>query len=137
MSILIDTCIWSAAFRKRPVPESRLVISELHKLLYHGQALLPGAVRLEILSGLHQQQEFERIRLELRKVEDFPIQTEDYESAASIFTTCRSKGIQGSNTDFLLCALALHHDIPIFTTDNDFQHYKTLFPIKLYPIPHP
>ena len=43
--------------------------------------------------------------------------------AARFFNQCRSKGVQGSNTDFLLCALSARHDLAIFTIDEDFKHY--------------
>ena len=136
MSTLIDTCIWSIAFRKKQASETSTQAAELKKLLYLGQALLPGVVRLEILSGISDAREFDRIRTELRKLPDFPIETEDYETAAQIFNTCRSKGIQGSHADFLLCALSQRHDIPIFTTDKDFTHFSKFIKIHLHvPIP--
>lgn len=33
----------------------------------------------------------------------------------------RSKGIKGSNTDFLICAMANRNNLSIFTTDKDFE----------------
>jgi len=135
MNILIDTCIWSAALRKRATSETAPLISELKKLLFHGQGILPGIVRMEILSGLPNPSDFSRIRTELRKWEDFPVGSQDYESAAEMLTLCHSKGFQGSLTDFLLCTLAQRYDIPIFTTDKDFTHFVKYLPIKLHPIP--
>jgi len=55
----------------------------------------------------------------------------DYEEAATFFNRCRAKGIQGSNTDFLICAVAVRNEFPIFTTDADFIHFATVIPIKL------
>ncbi|HSH05221.1 MAG TPA: PIN domain-containing protein [Anaerolineae bacterium] len=60
--------------------------------------------------------------------------TTDYETAAHYFNLCRQHGIQGSNTDFLICALAVNHRLTIFTTDNDFTHYKQYLPINLHTI---
>jgi predicted nucleic acid-binding protein len=48
---------------------------------------------------------------------------EDYELAAEFFNICRSKGIQGSNTDFLICAVAHRRSYSILSTDNDFQNF--------------
>ena len=135
MSILVDTCIWSSGLRKRETSETIPLISELNKLLYYGHAMLTGMVRMEILSGLSVHKEFERVRAELQNFDDFPIETEDYETAASILTLCRSKGIQGSHTDFLLCALSQRHAMPIFTTDKDFTYFARHIKIKLHPIP--
>ena len=51
-------------------------------------------------------QSSDRLRDHLRAFPDEAITSADYERAADCFTLCRTKGIQGSNTDFLLCAVA-------------------------------
>lgn len=66
---------------------------------------------------------------------DLTLSLNDYEEAASCFNTCRAKGVQGSNTDFLICAVAIRHDLPIFTTDGDFTQFKKHLPIKLHERP--
>ena len=53
------------------------------------------------------------------------------ELAAEFFNTCRSNGIQGSNTDFLLCAAATRRGYSIFTTDPDFENFRVHIPILL------
>jgi predicted nucleic acid-binding protein len=63
---------------------------------------------------------------------DFPIGTADYELAAEYSNICRKNGIRGSNTDFLICALAVRNNFEIFTTDGDFNQYKKYLPIKLF-----
>ena len=132
MSVLIDTCIWSTALRRRPVPASQAIISELRKIVYHGEAVFPGVIRQEVLSGLSNPSQFRKVRDELSRFGDFPIETQDYESAAELFTFCRSKGLQGSHTDFLLCALSLRHEMPIFTTDKDFDLFSKHINIRLH-----
>ena len=54
------------------------------------------------------------------------------ELAAEFYNLARGKGINGSNTDFLICSLAHAHNMSIFTTDKDFQLYASVLPIKLY-----
>ena len=61
-----------------------------------------------------------------------PMTMEDYEEAASFYNLCRTKGIQGSNTDFLICAVAARNDFTIFTTDEDFVHFAKILPIVLH-----
>ena len=41
----------------------------------------------------------------------------DYENAAACFNECRANGIQGADTDFLLCVASLRRDLPIFSED--------------------
>jgi predicted nucleic acid-binding protein len=60
------------------------------------------------------------------------VTSEDYERAAEFFNRCRVKGLPGSNTDFLLCAISAHHRLPILTTDDDFGRYARVLPIALH-----
>jgi predicted nuclease of predicted toxin-antitoxin system len=43
-------------------------------------------------------------------------------------------GIHRSNTDFLICAVAVRNNFEIFTMDDDFNQYKEYIPIKLFDI---
>ena len=52
--------------------------------------------------------------------------------AAKYFNRCRSKGIQGSNTDFLICAMANRNKFSIFTTDKDFELFSKHIEIILH-----
>jgi len=57
---------------------------------------------------------------------------EDYEQAAACFNRCRSRGIPGSNTDFLLCAVALRLRAALLTTDKDFEGFARILRIRLH-----
>ena len=72
------------------------------------------------------------MREHLRAFPDVEVTRDDYEQAASFFNACRTKGVQGSNTDFLICAIAARYDLAIFTTDVDFTHFARLLPITLH-----
>jgi len=91
-----------------------------------------GPVRQELLSGVRAGAEFDRLRRTLRAFVDLPIAARDYEIAARFFNACRRRGIQGSNTDFLICAVAARNKAPIFTTDRDFERFARVLPIALY-----
>ena len=114
MKILVDTCIWSTAFRKKAIPEIQPVIWELKKLIHQRKIALLGIVRQEALSGIRSRPQFEAIRKRLRSFKDFSIETKDFERAAEIHALCQSKGLQGAHTDFLLCAFSERHGMPIF-----------------------
>ncbi len=45
---------------------------------------------------------------------------QDYELADQSFNKSRANSVQGSNTDFLICAVAINHKLPVFTLDRDF-----------------
>ena len=90
-----------------------------------------GPVRQELLSGIRHRNQFEGLREYLRAFPDVRLESTDYERAAEHFTSCRRKGIQGSNTDFLICAVAANHNLTIFTTDRDFDAFAAHLPLRL------
>lgn len=131
MKVLVDTSIWSLALRRtRAAPPP--VVDELRVLIEDGRAAIIGPIRQELLSGIRDAATFERLRGRLRHFEDEVLEPLDYERAAEHFTACRAKGVQGSNTDFLICASAERRDLPIFTTDGDFTRFARILPISLY-----
>ncbi len=131
MRVLPDTPIWSAAFR-RSERAAGVYREQMEILLRDGSIEIIGPIRQELLSGIKEEAKFELIRDRLRIFPDLEIVSEDYEEAASYYNRCRSKGIQGSSTDFLICAVAVRHDLAIFTDDRDFYGYQKVLPIKLY-----
>lgn len=131
MNVLIDTSVWSLALR-RAHPTDSPVVRELAELIHEGRAMMVGPVRQEILSGVRNPRQFQRLRHHLRAFPDVAAGTPDFEAAASVFTRCRAAGIQGSNTDFLICALALARGFAVFTTDADFAEYRRVVPLMLH-----
>ena len=131
MRILPDTPIWSAAFR-RGDDAAGIYRDEMLKLVNQGLVEIIGPIRQEILSGIRDRSKFDVVRDRLRAFPDLEIGTGDYEEAAAYYNRCRSKGIQGSFTDFVICAVAIRHELEVFTDDKDFLRYKTVLPIRLY-----
>ena len=123
MNVLVDTSIWSLALR-RTGAAPRLLVVELEQLISDLRVEMIGPIRQELLSGVRQQAQFERLRDYLRPFPDLPLTTADYELAAEFFNRCRAQGIQGSNTDFLICAVAVNHSLTIFTNDQDFGLFQ-------------
>ncbi len=95
---------------------------------------LIGPLRQELLASIRDQAQFERVRDRSRRFVDLPIVAEDYEEAATYYNRCRAKGIQGSATDFIICAIAARHELGIFTDDHDFENYRKILPIRLYSV---
>jgi len=131
VKVLVDTSVWSLALRRR-APAASGAVEEFRRLVIAGRVAVIGAIRQEILSGVRDRAAFEQLRDRLRAFPDQPLGPEDYERAAEHYTTCRAAGIQGSNTDFLICAVSERHALPILTTDVDFKRYAAVLPIALY-----
>lgn len=135
MLVLVDTPIWSLALRRTHThlnPLEERLTAALQELIRNGHAQLVGPVRQELLSGIRQETSFSVLRDHLRAFDEISLDPADYEDAARIHNQCRSRGVAGSATDFLICSIALRRDWQIFTTDRDFNRYARLIPLKLY-----
>lgn len=133
MKVLVDTPVWSYALRSFN-KQYQAEIDELAFLIQDQRALIIGPIRQEILSGYSDMRKYKKIREKLSNFENTPIIDADYERAAELCNECRIKGIQGSHTDFLICAVAKRNDVPVFTTDHDFSLYKSVISIKLHSV---
>ena len=133
MKVIVDTCIWSYALRRNNKKED-LHVKELQELINEVRVQIIGPIRQEILSGIKTKKHFQTLRKHLQAFPDLQLDTQDFELAAEFFNTARQKGIQGSNTDFLICALASRYKMSIFTTDNDFIFFEKHLPITLHKI---
>ena len=133
--VIVDTSVWSLALRrKRQQPSSEALTAELARLIDGGEALIAGPIRQELLSGVTTQAQFKLLRERLEPFPDLPIIAADYERAAMCFNQCRARGIQGSNTDYLICALALRLRVPVFSADRDFVRYADILRVHLHAI---
>lgn len=131
MKVLVDTSVWSLALR-RATPSPNAAVGELRSLIEEGRVAMIGVIRQELLSGVRTQTAFERLRDHLRAFSDEQLETADFERAAEHFNACRSRGVQGSNTDYLICAVAERRSMPILTTDADFTRFAEVLPIALH-----
>lgn len=132
MRVLVDTSVWSLAFRKRAKSEEELAwIALLADLVRDLKVELIGPVRQELLSGISRPESFLTLKEKLAIFTDMPLLSEDYVSAAECSNACRVKGVQGSHTDFLICAVALRCKLAICTLDQDFHCYKKYLPLTL------
>jgi predicted nucleic acid-binding protein len=132
MSVIVDTTVWSFALRRNHPSPNPPVTRQLQTLIRESRITMIGAIRQEILSGVRTPEQFDRIQEELRAFPDLELAIEDYELAAKFSNLCRRNGVQGSNTDFLICAVAHRRGYEIFTLDKDFQNFQAYLSIKLF-----
>jgi predicted nucleic acid-binding protein len=131
----VDTSIWSLALRRN---RGRLGESEtgqvesLRGLIQDGRARLIGPIRQELLSGIREPAQFEKLRDQLRAFPDETLSMTDYEQAAHWSNECRRQGIAGSGVDFLICGAAIARNWEVFTNDTDFRTYARVVPLQLH-----
>jgi len=130
MKVIVDTCVWSFTLRRRESTQDPMV-AELKELISDSLVTMIGPIRQEILSGISSPNQFTQLQHYLSAFADTPLKSKDYELAAELHNICKKNGVQGSNTDFLICAVSIHHNTKIFTVDNDFTYFAKYIPIKL------
>lgn len=131
MNVLVDTSVWSLSLRRAKRVDDT-ASKELTELIREGRVAMMGSIRQELLSGIKVKSQFELLRDHLRAFSDLTLESADYEEAAEVFNRCRERGIQGSNTDFLICAVALRRDLAVYTTDKDFLQYERVLELTLH-----
>jgi len=129
MKVLVDTCVWSKVLRRKS-PDDHLA-GVIEDLIRDGRVVLIGPIRQELLSGIPNPAQFKKLQEALAPFEDIALTTDHFVQAARYSNRCRKKGIQGSTTDFLICAVAHLEDLQILTTDADFLRYAQHLPIQL------
>lgn len=130
--VIVDTSVWSLVLRKKELTEDELKLRDfLIFLIQNSLVIMIGEIRQETLSGISNYEKFSQLKEALRAFSDFEVLTEDFETAAEFFNLCRSHGIQGSHTDFLICSVAKNHNFSILTLDNDFKNYSKYIDLDL------
>ena len=130
MKVIVDTSAWSVALRRTEPVET--VVREISDLTRRGSVQMLGVIRQEVLSGIRTGERFAALRAELAGFPDLPVQSADHERAAAAFNRCMSRGVQGNLVDMLICAVAVKHDLRIYTLDRDFARYAKVLAIKLH-----
>jgi len=129
--IACDTSALSHFLRRSTNTDDDVAVT-VEKLIDSNELALFGIVRQELLSGIKLPAQFEQIDLTTQALPLFLADDEDHTTAAKFFNDCRSKGVQGSPIDFLICSMAVRRKFPIYTTDPDFDLYEPIIPIELY-----
>lgn len=136
MNVLVDTCVWSLFARRqkpgRGAAAQRRLVDEMVELIREGRVMVIGPIRQEFLSGVKDARQFETLCQLMEGFADIELETADYELAARFFNTCRSKGVQGTNVDLLICAVAHRRSLSVYTTDKDFKRYGKCIPLTLH-----
>jgi predicted nucleic acid-binding protein len=135
MHVVVDTSVWSLVLRRSALPADAAQLAAtaaLKDLIADTRAMLIGPVRQELLSGIKDPAQFSRLRDALAAFPNEALTLQDYECAAQFYNNCKAQGIQGSNTDFLICAVAVQRKLPIFSLDQDFTHFQKCVPVKLF-----
>lgn len=121
MTLLVDTSVWSLAFRRdsdSTIPQ----VAALQAALNGGEAIVTtGLILQELLQGFSGP----RARKDLvQRFAALPLlvpDRRDYIDAAELRNHCRRSGVQLGTIDALLAQLCIRHDLTLLTADRDFS----------------
>jgi predicted nucleic acid-binding protein len=128
MRVIVDTCVWSQFLRRGRQRDDPVGV-ELARLIRDDAVQMLGSIRQELLSGVHPAERFQQLKEYLRFFPNLPLDEEDDELAAAYYNQCRSRGVQGTSTDLLLCAASVRRGMSLFTIDKDFDEFAKCLPI--------
>lgn len=132
MTLLVDTSVWSLAFRRdrdSDVPQVRALLDALQG---SQTVVTTGLVLQELLQG------FAGPRARRDLIERFsalPLispDRRDHMDAADLRNRCRRAGIQVGTIDALIAQLCIRHDLTLLTTDNDFAAVAKQSPLRIW-----
>lgn len=130
--ILVDSSVWigflngvssaEAAFLAVCIAEDRPLV-------------IPGLVLTEVLAGARTEAEASRMSQSLSAYPLVPEPTPaDYERAAAIYRTCRTRGhTVRSAIDCLIAQLCLRDGYELLARDRDFDAISSAFPLQRVP----
>ena len=121
MSLLVDTSVWSLAFR-RDAEDSTQAVEVLRAALEGAdQVFTTGLVLQELLQGFSGPKARSQLIERFAALAFLQPDRDDHIEAAEVRNTCRRHGVQIGTIDAVLIQLCLRHDLVLLSTDNDFR----------------
>ncbi len=132
MTLLVDTSVWSLAFRRDKASAAPEVHALRHALEGNEAIVTTGLILQELLQGFagpRARNDF------ISRFAALPLLTpdrRDYMEAAELRNRCRRAGVQVGTIDALLAQLCIRHKLTLLTTDNDFVRAALHCPLRVW-----
>jgi predicted nucleic acid-binding protein len=125
LKLIVDTCVWSLSLRRQDKTkintDEQQIVAQLREAIQENRAVIIGAIRQEILSGIRNQAQFSKTEELLDPFRDEDVAAEDYVETARLFNLCQDHGVQCGPTDILICAVAARRQYGILTYDQGLR----------------
>ncbi len=130
MSLLVDTSVWSLAFR-RDAPADCPEVKALRVALEQGESVVcTGLILQELLQGFAGAKSRDRLLQHFSALPFISPDRTDHVEAAELRNHCRRKGVQMGTIDALIAQLCIRHDLILLSTDADFRHAARFCPLR-------
>lgn len=122
--ILVDTSVWIEFFRS----ESQTG-AQLESLIPENSVWVCGVVIFELLQGVRSEVEKSKVQGALSGLQYAELPLQLWENAADLSLTLKKKGLTMPLSDILIAAIAIEHNLQIFTLD---KHFEQIPGVQLY-----
>jgi predicted nucleic acid-binding protein len=131
MKVLVDTSVWSLAFRKTP-KANEPAVEQLRELIAAGHTICyTGVILTELLQGVRSEMLFKQIEKQFDALDLLELSKHHYVNAAKLSQLCRSSGVTAGTIDYLIAAAAIEHSCSLLSTDKDFQRIAQVSSLTL------
>ncbi len=126
--ILIDSSAWIEFLRDTGSPACEQVDSLISSGTY-----TCDPVRMEIMAGARNDRHLGQLRGLLARCANLGCEPIDFETAASLYRTCRSNGMTPrALTTALIAAIALRHGAYVLHHDRDFDAFERYCGLQIH-----
>jgi predicted nucleic acid-binding protein len=127
MTTIIDTSVWIALFRDK----SGHVANEIRKAVGQDVVATVGPVRLELLQGCRNDNEWRSVEQKLSALDEVEFPPAIWTGAARIYFELRQRGATvRSALDCCIAELCLQNNCMLLHNDRDFEAIATIRPLK-------
>jgi predicted nucleic acid-binding protein len=134
MTLLVDTSVWSLAFRRDTQGVEPQVLQLKKALLGSEVIVTTGLILQELLQGFLGPKAHTQIVERFAALPLLQPDRDDHINAATLRNTCRRAGVQLGTVDALFAQLCIRHDVMLLTTDKDFTHAAQHCPLRIWSI---
>jgi predicted nucleic acid-binding protein len=121
VNLVVDTSVWSLLLRRKNHDRNHPLVQKLKSCLERQDGIfLVGTILQEILDGVHDEEQFNKLSEYFSVFPLLEMDRQDYVEASRLRNHCRSKGVQAGTADFLITAACIRWDYPLLTADGDF-----------------
>ncbi len=130
MSLLVDTSVWSLAFRRDTAPNIPEVQALRHALEKGETVVSTGLIIQELLQGVVGAKSQQALLEHFSALPFISPTRSDHIDAAALRNHCRRNGVQLGTIDALIAQLCIRHGLTLLSTDADFQHAARFCPLR-------
>ncbi len=123
--VLVDTCVWVSFFQSKGSKNKQAIQSLLDK----NRVCIIAPIAFEILRGIKRRSQAVWLDSELRKIPELSVEWKDWVGASNLHRTLVVSGHELPMADLCIAAIALRHDVSVFSTD---PHFDCIPQLKRY-----